>query len=161
MVKLKLLIKLVIKSVCFVILVIHGLSITSHYLSYPYVYKITIADNKNGFDLPPISVCTEPNVFFDTHKVMNYLDSIRITDILSKALRNIPVNCLSELVQNQMKINGQCFYLEKNYYYLRGYYRNIFVKAQNLLSNSSYHELKALIIGFDTFFDCKFNVHYR
>ena len=51
-----------------------GLSVTLDYLSYPYIYKLIVSDNKYGFDLPAISVCTERHVFFDKHKVIQYFD---------------------------------------------------------------------------------------
>ena len=61
-----------IKIVCFVILVLSGLSATLDYLSYPYIYKLIVSDNKYGFDLPAISVCTERHVFFDKHKIIQH-----------------------------------------------------------------------------------------
>ena len=51
-----------------------GLSVTLDYLSYLYIYKLIVSDNKYGFDLPAISVCTERHVFFDKHKVIQYFD---------------------------------------------------------------------------------------
>src|SRR4051812_2326987 len=35
-----------LKAICFTILVLSALSLTSDYLSYPYIYKLIVSDNK-------------------------------------------------------------------------------------------------------------------
>ncbi|CAG2170640.1 unnamed protein product [Oppiella nova] len=42
----------------------HGFEITTDFLHYPYVYKFDVKPSE-GLDLPPITICTERDVFFD------------------------------------------------------------------------------------------------
>src|SRR6266446_5598876 len=63
-----------IKIICFTILCYFAVLVTFDYLSYPYVYKLNVSDNKHGFDFPNISICTERDVFFDKQKIQNYFN---------------------------------------------------------------------------------------
>ena len=96
-----------IKLLCFVILALSGLSLTLDYLSYPYIYKLIVSDNKNGFDLPAISVCTERNVFFDKHKVIQYFDLQQkyeeFENISHRELQNNWRNCLAKFSKLSQK----------------------------------------------------------
>src|ERR1700761_8102777 len=55
---------LLLKIICFIILCYECLEITVDFLHYPYVYKFSVETSK-GLDIPPITICTERDVFFD------------------------------------------------------------------------------------------------
>ena len=46
---------------------------TKQYLNYEYDYKYNVTHNV-GYYLPPISVCTQSNVFYDKHSINAYFD---------------------------------------------------------------------------------------
>ena len=50
------------------------MQVTFDYFQYPFDYKLIVSDNKYGFDLPAISVCTETNVLFVKNKVIDNFD---------------------------------------------------------------------------------------
>ena len=56
------------------LILIHGMSMFADFIENKYRYKLEIYDNSIGFEFPPISLCTEPMVLFDRHKVFQYLD---------------------------------------------------------------------------------------
>ena len=45
------------------------------YLGFGYRYNLIVEDNSEGFEWKPISVCTEPNVLFDKHKVLQFFST--------------------------------------------------------------------------------------
>ena len=61
------------KSVCFVMIIYHACVMTKQYLDYEYDYKYNVTHNV-GYYLPPISVCTQSNVFYDKHSINAYFD---------------------------------------------------------------------------------------
>ena len=50
----------------------NAIDMTFDYLRFEFSYKLIVDDNKDGFDLPEISVCTENNVVFAKTKVIQY-----------------------------------------------------------------------------------------
>ena len=58
------------KALCFVSLIYTSVLVTLDFFEYPYVFKLNVNNNINGFDLPPISFCTETNVLFDKNKII-------------------------------------------------------------------------------------------
>ena len=46
---------------------------TKQYLNYEYDYKYNVTHNV-GYYLPPISVCTQSNVFYDKNYINAYFD---------------------------------------------------------------------------------------
>ena len=61
-----------VKLFCLSILLKSGFSLTSDYLGFPFEYKLIVSENKNGFDFPSISVCTENNILFDKRKIIEH-----------------------------------------------------------------------------------------
>ena len=68
-----LVIKLFVKVLCFVVLLRSAALITKDYLSFPIVYNLMVTDNRDGTDLPAISVCTDRHVLFDKLELIKYL----------------------------------------------------------------------------------------
>ena len=63
------------KALFFLLLIYTSVLVTFDYFSYPYVFKLNVNNNINGFDLPPISFCTETNVLFDKNKFISFFNS--------------------------------------------------------------------------------------
>ena len=163
-----------IKILCFVILVLSGLSVTLDYLSYPYIYKLIILDNKYGFDLPAISVCTERHVFFDKHKVIQYFDLqqkyeefMRIKE--QEYEKNFEIcfqewskieseDPLYDFMANEIKTTiCQTLDLDLNYnksLFFREYEKKIF-------ESLSFDQMKNLTISANELFKCSAKLHFR
>ena len=155
-----------IKTICFVILVLSGLSVTLDYLSYPYIYKLIVSDNKYGFDLPAISVCTERHVFFDKHKVIQYFDLQQKYDEwkgnVSQVFQNEKLKCNRLMVFPSHSRNRNywpCTLLEaeQNHNlskFFRDYERMIF-------ESLSFDQMKNLTISANELFKCSAKLHFR
>ena len=91
-------------------MVYNGFDMTTDYLSFDYVYKLDLLDNDFGYDLPPISVCTESNVLFDKQKALNYFDRSEeysrfesyITQMYDQLLKDI--NNQIETIENMPRV---------------------------------------------------------
>ena len=63
-----------VKLLCFQMLFYSAVLMTEDYLSFPFKYKLIVSDNSNGFELPPIRICTEKQMFFDKNKIYKYFN---------------------------------------------------------------------------------------
>ena len=158
----------IIKIICFLILVLSGLSVTLDYLSYPYIYKLIVSDNKYGFDLPAISVCTERHVFFDKHKVIQYFDLELIYDewkqnvseefeIQKKFCKSLINDVHPGSLYDRNFYN--CFYLETEFNYnLSQFFRNY---ERKIIESLSFDQMKNLTISANELFKCSAKLHFR
>ena len=62
---------LILNAICLLFLFYNAIDMTFDYLRFEFSYKLIVDDNKEGFDLPEISVCTENNVLFAKIKSFN------------------------------------------------------------------------------------------
>ncbi|CAG2176445.1 unnamed protein product [Oppiella nova] len=62
-----------LKVLCFIILCYEGFEIIADFLHYPYVYKFGV-ETSEGLDLPPITICTERDVFFDKTRIVRHFN---------------------------------------------------------------------------------------
>ena len=77
------------KALCFLLLIYTSVLVSFDYFSYPYVFKLNVNNNINGFDLPPISFCTETNVLFDKNKFISFFNSSQeFRDFRAKEVEN-------------------------------------------------------------------------
>ena len=162
----------IIKLFCFVILVLSGLSVTLDYLSYPYIYKLIVSDNKYGFDLPAISVCTERHVFFDKHKVIQYFDSQQKYEEFKKInedlLHNNWRDCLVKFENLSINGNMRMQYLRKRYkcqtldieynYNMSLFFRDY---EKKIFESLSFDQMKNLTISANELFKCSAKLHFR
>ena len=63
---------LLLNAICLLFLFYNAIDMTFDYLKFEFTYKLIVDDNKEGFDLPEISVCSENNVLFAKTKVIQY-----------------------------------------------------------------------------------------
>ena len=64
-----------LKALCFLALIYSAVLVTLDYLEFPYIFKLNVINNINGFDLPPISFCTETHVLFHKNKIIHFYNS--------------------------------------------------------------------------------------
>ena len=163
-----------IKCLCFVILVLSGLSVTLDYLSYPYIYKLIVSDNKYGFDLPAISVCTERHVFFDKHKVIQYFDlQQKYEEFMRNKEQEYEKNfeiCLQEyakvkstdpftdLFGNEIK-TAICQTLDIDFNYNKSLFFREYEKK--IFESLSFDQMKNLTISANELFKCSAKLHFR
>src|SRR6201996_7856029 len=81
-----------LKVLCFSLLTYSALLVTFDYFKYPYIYKLKVIHNINGFDLPDISFCTESTVLFDRITMFQKFN---------------PGQKLEDYIKYQSKINGK------------------------------------------------------
>ena len=152
-----------IKTICFVTLVLSGLSVTLDYLSYPYIYKLIVSDNKYGFDLPAISVCTERHVFFDKHKVIQYFDLQQKYDEWE---RNVTIlfqkydNYCNKMNYVSKSDNyWPCTFLEtENNHNMSLFFREY---EKKIFESLSFDQMKNLTISANELFKCSAKLHFR
>ena len=95
---------LIIQLICLFLLIYNGIDLTSDYLSFDYDYKLEVMDNDVDYNLPPISVCTENNVFFDKQKVLNYFDIRKEYSVYVKVILE-EYEIIIKSIDNQIKIS--------------------------------------------------------
>ena len=80
----------ILNIICLLVLFYNAIDMTFDYLSFNYSYKLIVDDdNKEGFDLPQISVCTENTILFDKNKVIQYFDVNYFWKIFRIEVKNI------------------------------------------------------------------------
>ena len=67
----------ILNAICLLFLFYNAIDMTFDYLRFEFSYKLIVDDNKEGFDLPEISVCTENNVLFAKNKVIQYFGAVK------------------------------------------------------------------------------------
>jgi len=121
---------------CLSVLFYGGIEVTKEYFSYPYVYRLSVKPSER-LDLPPITVCTERNVFFDKSRINRYF--------------NVSLESNKQQVNNEMnKVLKACEAIWKstdciqlNDFVIYNYFMNQFYwEYQNkLLTNYTFSEL--------------------
>ena len=155
----------IIKFNCLLILVLSGLSVTLDYLSYPYIYKLIVSDNKYGFDLPAISVCTERHVFFDKYKVIQYFD---LQQKYEEWEQNVSQNFQNQKIDcNQISVGTYwydhtywaCTLLETVYNHNLSEFFGDYEKK--IFESLSFDQMKNLTISANELFKCSAKLHFR
>ena len=143
-------------------LIINALDVTVDYFDYKYEYKLLIGDNKNGFDLPPISVCTEINVFFDKQKIIYSFEVnqelINYERRVDKEFNEIVNKCLYFVIRSG-KLDLTCDYMDN----MRNYNVNrFFVDYERRIFNEmTFDEMNSLTITANELFECSAKLDLR
>ena len=64
----------IIKLFCLVTLCYHAYLLSYDYFTYPYQFKLIVGDNKDGFDVPQITVCTKQGIIINKQRIIEYFD---------------------------------------------------------------------------------------
>jgi hypothetical protein len=148
-----------IKLVCLVTIVVNGLDMFNDYLKFEYNYKLMVTDNKEGIDLPSISVCTEPNVLFDTRKVNNYFN---LTDKYLEYLHSEQVEQMYQDIQKMTGLNFLFSFDNQDQRNLRIYLNSKFHQnfTKKIVSELSFDEMNSLTFSPKELFDCSAKLHF-
>ena len=151
-----------LKALCFVSLIYTSVLVTLDFFEYPYVFKLNVNNNINGFDLPPISFCTETNVLFDKNKIIEkYNESQEFQEFRANDLkwaendvRNRYENCLDVL----KRIDHLIFIeFDANKYYLK----TNFDKNNKFVDELSFEVKRNLMIRANHMINCSAKLHSR
>ena len=83
---------------------------TKQYLNYEYDYKYNVTHNV-GYYLPPISVCTQSNVFYDMNFINGYFDTSMQFNRFKEITYNRQFNVYNDCVAYYYRMR------KKNYFY--------------------------------------------
>ena len=154
-----------IKALCFVSLIYTSVLVTLDFFEYPYVFKLNINNNINGFDLPPISFCTETNVLFDKNKIIEkYNESQEFQEFRAKDQKRA-----EELRTNQMNRIRSIFENEKDFLdrfsvtfdSSNHYSKSNFDKNNKFVDELSFEEKRNLMIRANHMINCSAKLHSR
>ena len=150
-----------IKALCFVSLIYCSVLVTFDYFSYPYVFKLNVNNNINGFDLPPISFCTETNVLFDKNKIISFYNS-------SQEFQEFRANDLKMAEKDNNKRFNKCKEdprllqsCKTNYESSNHYLMTNFDKNNKFIDDLSFEEKRYLMIGANHMINCSAKLHSR
>ena len=153
------------KVMCFSLLIYTSVLVTFDYFSYPYVFKLNVNNNINGFDLPPISFCTETNVLFDKNKFIAFFNSSQVF----RDFRTQEVEDWNEKVKRDFNKLGRDPDPNKwdnpTYWYLvipqYPYPKEKFDKRKEFFKDLSFNEMIGLMIRANQMINCSAKLHSR
>ena len=143
----------IFKSLCLVSLIYCSFLVTFDYFSYPYVFKLNVNNNINGFDLPPISFCTETKVLFNKNKFIEKFNE-------SEIFRNYRIREFQEfelLHKSTMEKRSGSLLYDTNYWYPI----ETFDERKEFFKDLSFDELSALMIRANQMINCSAKLHSR
>ena len=131
-----------VKTICLIILLLSAMQVTFDYFQYPFEYKLIVSDNKYGFDLPSISVCTETNVLFVKNKVIeNFYIHYQRKQLLNSVSNEFEYNfkhCTEEY-ELYLKMNEDSSFNKS---------KNFTIDFENLISIENFNDRKLGFKGF-------------
>ena len=159
---------LILNAICLLFLFYNAIDMTFDYLRFEFSYKLIVDDNKEGFDLPEISVCTENNVLFDKNKVIQYFG---VENEWQK--KRIQMKYLNEQNENN-KVEENCIKewekhvgdpdLTKNLleYRINFCSNKFFIKLKIFIFyEMSFYEMNSITVNANELFDCSAILHIK
>jgi hypothetical protein len=128
------------------------------YFEYPYIYKLKVIHNINGFDLPDISLCTDNKVLFHRSKLYQVFDP---GHDLGEFVKNNSVDAVitEDDLDNCQDNEDICnVMIEPNDYRLEPFFDSI---QYNITKDLSFNQKKNLMIRANQLFNCSAKVHFR
>ena len=155
---------LVLNAICLLFLFYNAIDMTFDYLRFEFSYKL-IVDNKEGFDLPEISVCTENNVLFAKNKVIQYFgieNEWRKKRIQMKNLNeqseNDKVNCIEEWRKEHHQEIGR----ESIEWRINFCSNKVFIQYKKFIFDEmSFYEMNSITFNANELFDCSAIIHIK
>ena len=154
-----------LKALCFSLLIYTSVLVTFDYFSYPYVFKLNVNNNINGFDLPPISFCTETNVLFDKNKFISFFNSSQeFRDFRTKEVENYEKEIKQNLIDYQLNSDPNTWE-DQSFWFLvlpqYPYPRETFDKRKGFYKELSFDQMKDLMIRSHQMINCSAKLHSR
>ena len=164
----KKLIVLILNSICLLVLCYKAFDMTFDYLRFEFTFKLIVDDNKKGFDLPDISVCTENTILFSKNKVIQYFDVENdwqtyrrevkklyepnekkvVKEICIKGLQDYDVKIINQGDSSKWRIN----FCSNKY----------FIQYKRMLFNEiSFYEMNSMTFNANELFDCSPRIRFE
>ena len=148
------------KALCFVSLIYTSVLVTLDFFEYPYVFKLNVNNNINGFDLPPISFCTETNVLFDKNKIISFYNkSQEFQDFKADDLKNAKNEHDTRI--EECEVNNDPIWCKFTLEGLNHYLKTNFDKNNIFVNDLSFDDKKYLMIGANQLINCSAKLHSR
>ena len=147
-----------LKALCFVSLIYSAVLLTFDYLSYPSIFKLNVINNINGFDLPPISFCTETHVLFDKNKIISFYNWRQEFQEFRVEAEKRAEEEYEKHYQRLAQFFERNFILRPINHYLKPFFDE---KQKNILNDLSFDEMKGLMIRANEVINCSAKLHFR
>ena len=150
-----------IKLVCLVTLCYHAYLLSYDYFTYPYQFKIIVGDNKDGFDVPQITVCTKQGIIFNKQRIIEYFDLKLVYDEYVNKCKMKQQNNIDNCIKNKKDKHEYCSNFLRRFQY---YYEldEFFREYENIITCFlQYNERIILIMNAEEMFNWKAKIHKR
>ena len=161
----------ILNIICLLVLFYNAIYMTFHYLSFNYSYKLIVDDNKEGVDLPEISVCTENNILFAKSKVIQYFD---VENVWKRNVIEVNKHYIHHQKFEWDKSNETCVEELKYLKWIYGSSYDSWIWRMNFCLNKffkeykriifnemSFFEMNSLTINANDLFECSANIYLR
>ena len=158
----------ILNAICLVVLFYNAIDMTFDYLRFEFSYKLIVDDNKEGFDLPEISVCTENNVLFAKTKVIQYFDVENIWQKKIIQMKNLDEKSGNDKVKDNCveewgKHRGDDDITKNVLEYRMNFCSNkFFIKFKVFIFDEmSFYEMNSITVQANELFDCSAIIHIK
>ena len=152
----------ILNAICLLFLFYNAIDMTFDYMSFSYSYKLIVDDNKESFDLPDISVCTENKILFAKNKIKHYFNieydvkmyGIEVKNFVESETYHERDTCTKDEDEFIDEFEGRKLKWRLNFcfnLYYRKYQRFVF-------NEMSFYEMNSLTFEANELFDCSANI---
>ena len=159
---------LILNAICLLVLFYNAIDMTFDYLRFEFSYKLIVDDNREGFDLPEISVCTENNVLFAKNKVIQYFDvgnewqkkRIKMRNLIKRSENDeVKEPCADEWSKHNTWSKVKEFNLEWKMNFCSN---KFFIKYKNFIFDEmNFYEMISITFNANELFDCSAIIHIK
>ena len=152
----------ILNAICLLFLFYNAIDMTFDYMSFSYSYKLIVDDNKESFNLPDISVCTENKILFAKNKIKHYFNieydvkmyGIEVKNFVESETYHERDTCTKDEDEFIDEFEGRKLKWRLNFrfnLYYRKYQRFVF-------NEMSFYEMNSLTFEANELFDCSANI---
>ena len=160
-----------LNAICLLVLFYNAIDMTFDYLRFEFTYKLIVDDNKEGFDLPEISVCTENNILFAKTKVIQYFDvenewqshRIEVKKLYKPNEQNIVKGkCIYAKRFHDINLNNLNYYMDNLKWRMNYCENKFFIQYKRLVFNEmSFYEMNSITVNANDLFHYSAKIHFR
>ena len=160
----------ILNTICLLVLFYNAIDMTFDYLSFNYSYKLIVDDNKEGFGLPEISVCTENTILFDKNKVIQYFGVNYFWEMYRIEVKNfyqfngenstesIIETCTSKFINHFLNGYRELNSNRRMNFCLNKFFRKYWIF---LFDETNFDEMNSMTIRAKELFECSANIHFK
>ena len=151
----------ILNAICLLILFYNAINMTFDYLRFEFSYKLIVDDNKEGFDLPEISVCTENNILFAKTKVIQYFGvenewRKKIIEVKNEQVNN---TCIKEWLKGKY---DRVAFRESIEWAINFCSNKFFIQYKGFIFDEmSFYEMNSITVNANELFDCSAIIHIK